>query len=148
MWTAVELVFKHYEPDELEIGMLFINTLYPGNPSKEKLEVWELKEEDEELTPELMFIKNGFPVKPYLIDEDDNIIATPDEIGWFDAGSKYLSFIPFGIKEMNFIFEEFDGLLEILIDEYSLEEEEKIEAITEDNKVILRFLTDNYDEQF
>lgn len=144
MWIAVELVFRHYQPQELEAGMLFMNTLYPGHEDKEQIEVWELKEEDlnDQLTPEIVFMENGYPVIPYLIDDEDKAIVTSDEIGWFDPGFVSETLIKFGINEMNFIMREFDGILEMFVDEDGLEEGEII-PIFEDDLVILRFLTDD-----
>jgi hypothetical protein len=148
MWIAVELVFRHYQPQELEAGMLFMNTLYPGHEDKEQIEVWELKEENlyDQLTPEIVFMENGYPVMPYLIDDEDRAIVTPDEIGWFDPGSVSETLIKFGINEMNFIMQEFDGILEMFVDEDGLEEGEII-PIFEDDLVILRFLTDDEDAE-
>jgi len=148
MWIAVELVFRHYQPQKLEAGMLFMNTLYPGHEDKEQIEVWELKEENlyDQLTPEIVFMENGYPVKPYLIDDEDRAIVTPDEIGWFDPGSVSETLIKFGINEMNFIMQEFDGILEMFVDEDALEKGEII-PIFEDDLVILRFLTDDEDAE-
>ena len=154
MWVAVELVFRHYQPQELEAGMLFMNTLYPSHEDKEQIEVWELKEEDlyEQITPEIMFMENGFPVKPWIIDDDGAVVSTPDEIGIFDPG-KDLEVTKLSITEMNFIMREFDGLLEIYVDEEVLESIGELQPsyyfVDKENNdtplALFRFLTDDYD---
>jgi hypothetical protein len=146
MWIAVELALHHYDIDELEPGMWFMNHLYPGHEDRELVEVWELSEEATINDKEILFMESGFPVQPFLVDEEGSVIVTPDEIGWWDAGDIAEELIPFGINEVNFILREFDGLLEMFVDEDALEEG-FIEPILENDLVILRFLTDDDGEQ-
>jgi hypothetical protein len=148
MWVAVKLVFRHYQPEELEAGMLFMNILYPGNEDREQVEIWELSEQGlyKEITPELMFMENGFPVKPYLVDEENRLVATPDELGWFDPGYRAQELIEFGVTEMNFILAEFDGLLEVFVNDDALEQGE-LDPVFEGDWVIMRFLTDDEDAE-
>ncbi len=149
MWVACELVFRNYDPQELKEGMLFINELNPGNEEKEQVEVWTLKEEniyEDLVTYDMMVFECGFPVRAYIIDDDGIPIALPEELGWFDPGSRSKELIPFTTSEMNFIMQEFDGLLEIFVNEDELEEG-IIDPVYEDDLVILRFLTDDEDAE-
>jgi len=148
MFVAGELHFRHYDTKELKPGMLFMNHLYPGS-EREHIEIFELKKESihDQVTPELMFMENGFPVKPYILNDMGFVIATPEEIGLFDPGDRSETLIGFTTKEMNFIMREFDGLLEIFIDENEYEEGMTV-PILEDGQVILKFLDDNDDELY
>jgi len=148
MWIACELVFRHYNPKKLEEGMLFMNELNPGNEAKEQVEVWALKAESihDQVSYDMMVFECGFPVQPWLITDDGRIAAIPDEIGWFDPGKRSEELIPFTITEMNFIMQEFDGLLEIFVNEDELERG-IVDPVYEDNFVILRFLTDDEDAE-
>ena len=89
----------------------------------------------------------GNPVQPYILDDNGKIIATPDEIGQFDHPRYEDEYQPFTPKEMNIIMQDFDGLCEILIDPDELEEDNFIQPIYVDEKVILRGLTPDEEEQ-
>ena len=147
MFVAVELHFRHYDTEELRAGMLFMNHLYPGNEGREHIEIFELTKESihEQITPEIMYMENGFPVYPYLLDSDGKVVATPEEIGLFDPGEVSVNLIDFDVKEMNFIMREFDGLLEVFVDEDEYEQG-VIEPVLDEGKVILKFLDDNEEE--
>ncbi len=144
MFVAVELHFRHYDSEELRAGMLFMNHLYPGNEGREHIEIFELTQESihEQVTPELMFMENGFPVYPYLLDLEGAVVATPEEIGLFDPGEVSDNLIDFGVKEMNFIMQEFDGLLEVFVDEDKYEQGVTL-PVLDDGQVIMKFLDDN-----
>ena len=87
----------------------------------------------------------GFPVYPYLLDSDGKVVATPEEIGLFDPGETSVNLIDFDVKEMNFIMREFDGLLEVFVDEDEYEQG-VIYPVLDEGKVILKFLDDNEEE--
>jgi len=148
MFVAVELHFRHYDTEELKEGMLFMNHLYLGS-DREHIEIFKLEKEaiHELITPEIMFMENGFPVYPYLLDSDGNVVATPEEIGLFDPGEVSVNLIEFGVKEMNFIMREFDGLLEVFVDEDEYEQG-YIVPVLDDNQVILKFLDDNEEDSY
>lgn len=149
MFVAVELHFRHYDAEELRAGMLFMNHLYPGSEERGHIEVFELTEESihEQVTPEIMYMENGFPVYPYLLDLDGKVVSTPEEIGLFDPGDVSVNLIDFGVKEMNFIMREFDGLLEVFVDEDEYEQGLTV-PILDDGKVIIKFLDDNEEEPY
>lgn len=155
MFIEAELQFRHYNPKKLEPGMLFINHINPGHPDKEHVQVWEITEDYfyDELPDERLIEENGYPVRPFII--NDAIIITPEEIGTFviiNEEEDEETYIEFGVTEMNFILREFDGLLDILIDEDTLDDRlvEPIYDEDNDNKVILKFIDEEeyiYDEE-
>lgn len=149
MFVAVELHFRHYDTEELRAGMLFMNHLYPGNEGREHIEIFELTKESihEQITPEIMYMENGFPVYPYLLDLEGKVVSTPEEIGLFDPGDVSDSLIEFGVKEMNFIMQEFDGLLEVFVDEDEYEQGLTV-PVLDNGQVILKFLDDNEEEPY
>ena len=145
MFIQAELEFRHYSPDKLEAGMLFINHINPGHPDKEHVQVWQITENyfHDELPDERLIEENGYPVKPFII--SDQLIVTPEEIGTFVIINEYEdeeAYIEFGLTEMNFILREFDGWLEVLIDEDTLDDKlvEPIYDEENDNKVIIKFI--------
>lgn len=145
MWIAVQLAYHHYSPNEIKNDTLFMNRMNYST-DKEIIELWTLDDDMLSLLEYDDIIENyGYPVLPYLIDENNKVIAEPYQLGWWDAGDIADELIPFGIKEMNFIMQEFDGLLEVFVDEELLEKNE-IEPIFEEGLVIMRFLTE--DEEY
>ncbi len=151
MFVAVELHFRHYDAEELKAGMLFMNHLYPGSEEREHIEIFELTKESihEQVTPEIMYMENGFPVYPYLLDSDGRVVATPEEIGMFLIINEYEdeeAYVDFGVTEMNFIMREFDGLLEVFVDEDEYEQGYII-PVLDDGQVIMKFLEDNLEDE-
>jgi len=148
MWIECELVFRHYQPEKIEAGMLFLNDLYPNNPDKQISEVWEITEQhlDNDISDEFLIYENGYPVQPFIIQREANLIITPEEIGWWDAGEITQELISIGLKEYNFILREFEGWLEILIDEEILDTNGIMQPVFEDGLVLLRFEQENYDD--
>lgn len=137
MYIEAKLVFKNYIPIVLTEDTLFLNYLHTGS-DKETIEVFVFNEEQiscyTNLT--LLFDTIGYPVHPYIIDEEESVIATPEEIAWFDPGDDFDEYTDFGVKEMNFILREFDGWLEIDVDE------EFEEVLLEEDLCTIRFLTE------
>ena len=118
-----------------------MNIHYPGT-EKEHVEVFPLGSAALELWEKNMIIPEsfGYPVKPHIIDDDERIIAYPDEIGLFDNPHDEEEYEQFNYKHMNIIMRDFDGLCEILIDpdEY---EDNFIQPLYEKEQVIIRGLT-------
>lgn len=135
MYYPAELVYKNYMPEKLEPGMLFMNILHIGT-TKETVELWTL--ERLPYNKDKFLSENGAPVELFIIDYDGTILATPEEIGWFDLGDNYDTLTNISLKELNIILNEDDGMLEIEIEE---DEEENISPIKQEDKVVLRFLT-------
>tara|TARA_R100000541_G_C1885264_1_gene82860 strand:+ start:658 stop:1104 length:447 start_codon:yes stop_codon:yes gene_type:complete len=146
MWIAVELVFHQYGPDEIKPGTLFMNLLYVGT-DKEVVEVFEIDKQTADLANKRLINIDefGYPVQPFLLDDDGKVVSTPDEIGWFDHPREEI-LQEFTTKEMNIVMRDFDGLLEIFIDEDEYEDN-FIQPIYEQELVILRGLSPDEDDE-
>lgn len=136
MYIDAELVLKSYKPLKLEEGMLFVNKI----ARTDAVELFILEEipEDEET----FLVTHGCPIELYIIQHEliNNIetpilLATPEEIGWWD-GDDSDEFTEITIEEINNIISQFTGLLEIYIDD------ETNAPLLVENKVVLKYLTD------
>lgn len=140
MFYTVELVLKSYMPKHLEVGMWFITKLNPGT-RKEYTEIWALDRVPQQSLEEFI-TQHGAPVEPYLI-YDEQVLAEPHQIGWWDSGPEYDSYRHIELKDINLILEEYDGEIDIQIDEYDFAHEEELNPIlysdeeNPDEKVIL-----------
>jgi len=142
MFYTVELVLKSYMPRQLEPGMWFITKLNPGT-RKEYTEIWALDKTPSQPLEEFITIY-GAPVEPYLI-YDEQVIAEPHEIGWWDSGPDYEDLRDIELKDINFILEEYDGYVDIQIDEWDFAHEEELNPIIYAEKVTL-CIPGTYDE--
>lgn len=140
MYHIGKLVFKSYMPKHLNKGMLFLT-----NIGKE-IEVIELSTVPRD---EKAFIEfNGYPVEPYIIREgnpnlnETTILATPEEIGWWDEGEHSDEYRDISTVEMNFLIEFQDGLVEILISD---DNDDEIVPVKYEGKVVIRTVND-YEE--
>lgn len=138
MHQTVELVLKSYMPKHLEIGMWFITKINPGNALKEYTEIWALNTHPRE-TLEEFIVKNGAPVEPYLI-YDEQVVAEPHEIGWWDEGDHVDELRDMELSDINFILTEWDGYVDIEIDEHDYYNEEEINPIMYADKVTMTLL--------
>lgn len=143
MFITVELVFKSHMPKQLEPGLWFITKINPGT-RKEYSEVWELDKHPTESLEEFIS-NNGAPVEPYLM-YDEQILADPDEIGWWDAGHEVEVLRDITLKDINHILEEWDGYVDVEIDEDLFDEEDEIRPIAHMDKVVL-CIPGLYDEE-
>lgn len=140
MYIEAELVTKAYLPDELEIGMLFIRINFPGTDDS-AIELFAL---DKIPRDKDVFLRdNGAPVELFVILTDDResfmeIIARPDQMAWLDLGDENL-YTP-ELSVYNLILNEYNGVLEIEIDE---DEEEDILPMLIEGKVVIRELTED-----
>lgn len=134
MFIPVELVLKSYMPRNLEKGMWFITKLYQ-NTDKEYIEVWALDKLPKEPIEEFI-TTHGAPVEPYLI-YDEQVIAEPHEIGWWDEDPYNEELRDITLKDINLILTEYDGEIDIEVDDYELIENEKIVPILYSDKVTL-----------
>ena len=141
MYIDAELVLKSYKPLKLEEGMLFVNKI----ARTDAVELFILEEipEDEET----FLVTHGYPIELYVIQhellnntETPIILATPEQIGWWDY-EELDEFTEISIKEINNVISQFTGLLEIYIDDETnaplLVKNEKSK-----DKVVLKYLTD------
>jgi hypothetical protein len=74
------------------------------------------------------------------VDEEENVLATHEQIGWWDDGDDVDELREMSIEEINNVISQFTGLLEIYIDD-----ETDVPLLVE-NKVVLKYLTDDEEE--
>ena len=100
IWIAVELAFHHYEPDKFRLDTLFMNVHFPGT-EREHVQVFPLGSTGLELFEKGFVIPDrfGYPVRPFILDDDGRQIAQPDEIGYFDNPRKEDEYQMFTSKE-------------------------------------------------
>ena len=123
MFIEAKLVFQSYIPNEFEIGMLFKRTI-----SMRKLkttfkydEIFALKDIPQDR--EAFILTNGFPVKPTIVsitanpDRNADILATSDLIGWWDDGPDTDNLRDIEIKDFNYILENYDGNIDIEVED-------------------------------
>lgn len=92
MFTLAKLVFKSYMPKQLEKGMWFVSKQKDVVYGRiyEYLQLHELTHTPQDMESYIAF--NGAPVEPYIVmptqnkDDKEEILATPDQIGWWDQG--------------------------------------------------------------
>jgi hypothetical protein len=113
MEYLVELVLRSYLPLELEEGMLFINRISVG-VIEPYIELWELDYIPDDMDE--FITKHGAPVEIHIVDEDE-LIATMDEIGWMDDGEHTDELRDITLKDINTILREYDGYVNIEVDE-------------------------------
>jgi hypothetical protein len=125
-------------PKSLEIGMLFVDV------SEEGTILFELDSipRDEEK----FIIDNGAPMELYIVDEDD-VFVEPHEIGWIDEGDHIDELRPISLEDVNYILNECNGWLELEIVGEFWDEEEQVIPNMYEQKVVIRLLTDNDDEE-
>lgn len=156
MFILGKLVFQSYIPAKFEKGMLFLRkvSMVKLGTLIEYNEVFELKEIPRDI--ESFTLINGWPVLPFIYsltanpDAFADILAKPDQIGWWDEGSHSDELRDIDIKDYNYILEE-DGYIEIevdviksvnSIDDSDMEEEEIVTPVLYMDKVTVRMPTD------
>ena len=112
MWYPAEIAVKSYLPPELEVGMLFTNRISVG-VIEPFIELFELEEIPED--PDAFMSRHGVPVELVIIDESGNLLASHDEIGWWDDGGDEYRDIT--LDDINYLLREFDGYIDIEYDE-------------------------------
>lgn len=113
MFVLAELVLKSYKPVKLEPGMWFIQKFQTGT-RWEHSEVFALDRVPQD--EEEFLKKNGYPAYPYIIGEDDEVLAEPEEIGWWDEGDDTDEYRDITLQDINLIINEFDGQIAIECD--------------------------------
>ena len=150
MFTQAKLILQSYKPLHLEKGMWFLGMQHKEMVAFE-LTYIPLDQED--------YVQlNGYPVEPYLyIEGNPNIpgdtfcIATPEQIGWFDAGSDSDELYDITLKEINNILEnggycDVEVVYQNLDDDEAQEEYINIEPVLFQNKVTIAY-EDPYDDE-
>lgn len=135
MWYPAEIVLKSYLPSELEVGMLFTNRISVGviEPFIELFELEELPED-----PDAFMAKHGVPVELGILINDKDVIATHEEIGWWDEGEHVDELRDITLDDINYLLREFDGYVDIEIDD----EEDSVYPIIMEGKVVLSLVPD------
>ena len=100
MWYPAEIVISSYLPPELEVGMLFVNRISVGviEPFVELFELEELPED-----PDAFMSRHGVPVELSIIDEDGDLLASHDEIGWWDEGDDSDEYRNITLDDINYL---------------------------------------------
>lgn len=114
MWYPAEISLSSYLPSELEEGMLFINRISVG-VVEPYIELFELEEVPEDA--DAFMAKHGAPVELVIIDEDGDILASHDEIGWWDHGENSDEYEDVTLDDINYLLREFDGYVDIEVDD-------------------------------
>ena len=114
MFIEAKLVPKSYKPLKLEQGMFFVTIRNDAI----HLHTLNFVPKDVELYTQL----NGMPVELYIVYEGNpnlnemEVLASPDQIGWFDKGNDSDELSDITIKQINTIFSDYDGYLAIEMD--------------------------------
>ena len=138
MWYPAEIAVKSYLPPELEVGMLFVNRISVGviDPFIELFELEELPED-----PDAFMSRHGVPIELAIIDESGNLLASHDEIGWWDEGDDSDEYRDITLEDINYLLREFDGYVDIEYDE-----DEGVTII--EDKVVLSLVPEENDDDW
>lgn len=137
MWLPAELAIESYLPDELEVGMLFTNRISVG-VIEPYIELFELDEIPEDA--DAFMSKHGAPVQLVIIDDEGGLLASHDEIGWWDDGDDSDQYRDVTLDDINYLLRELDGYVDIEVDEYGV--------IHIEDKVILTLAPEEDDEDW
>lgn len=133
MWYPAEFAIKSYLPQELEVGMLFVNRISVG-VIEPYVELFELEEIPED--PDAFMAKHGAPIELIIITpEDGNVRAVQENIGWWDEGEDTDELRDITLEDINYILREFDGYVDIEFDDDG-------DIVLHDNKVVLSLVPD------
>jgi hypothetical protein len=143
IWLEVNLKTSFFQPEKLEKGLWFLNSLYPGT-DKEYVEIWELEVDVPEEDYDEFVLVNGFPVQVVLTmemanpDESDDIVAYFEDLGWFyNVETEEMDMID--LKEINTIIQEYGGKVFLLVDEWFYNNDDEVIPETENNLVIVTY---------
>lgn len=136
MWYPAEISLSSYMPPELEVGMLFINRISVG-VIEPYIELFELEEVPEDA--DAFMAKHGAPVELVIINEDEDILASHDEIGWWDDGDDSDEYRDVTLEDINYLLRELDGYVDIEVDEYGV-------VLIDDRVVLSLAPEDDWDE--
>lgn len=143
IWLEVNLKTNFFQPEKLEKGLWFLNSLYPGS-DREYVEIWELEVDVPEEDYDEFIAVNGYPVQVVLTmemanpDESDDIIAFFEDLGWFyDVEKETMEIIE--LKEINKIIQDYGGKVFLLVDEWFYDVEGEVIPETENNLVIVTY---------
>lgn len=157
MFTLAKLVFKSYMPLQLEKGMWFASKQKDLVYGKvyEYLQLRELTHIPQD--KDSYIAVNGAPVEPYIVmpmlnpDSPEQILATPDQIGWWDQGDTSDDLEDLTVQIINaYIYGEDGEDGAIALEVFDSEDEEGIHrnVVFFHNKVTIRHATfvDEFDD--
>ena len=131
MYIPAELTMISYKPLRLESGMLFFRMVYPGS-EKEYSELWKLNKPPQD--EDMFLLVNGHPVELAISNDQGIILASHEEIGWFDEGEHSDELHEIELKELNIILKEYGGILEIQVNDNT-----PYIPIYQEEKVIIKY---------
>jgi hypothetical protein len=134
---SAEISLSSYLPSELEVGMLFINRISVG-VIEPYIELFELEEIPED--PEAFMVKHGAPIELLIIDDEERIIASHDQIGWWDEGEDSDEYRDVTLDDINYLLRELDGYVDSEVDEHGV-------VLIED-RVVLTLAPDEDDDDW
>ena len=150
MYILAKLIFQSYIPHELKKGMLFkqrIKDVIYGNVY-EYDRIYQLQ--TDQVDYDSYTAANGMPVKPVIVsitanpDDKADILATSDQIGWWDEGEHSDELRDIELKDINLVLQEEDGILEIEVKPYTSDDDDHmITPVLFMDKVTLRIPTDD-----
>jgi hypothetical protein len=138
MFIQAKLVPKSYKPLRLEQGMFFVTIKNDAI----HLHTLNFIPRDVETYSQL----NGWPVELYIVFEGNpnlkefEILATPEQIGWFDDGEYSDEISDITIRQINKIFSDHQGYLAVEFDHITNQ------PTLYDNKVTIRYVDESEDE--
>jgi hypothetical protein len=150
MFTLAKLVFKSYMPRQLEKGMWFVSKQKDVVYGRiyEYLQIHELTHIPQDMESYIAF--NGAPVEPYIVmptqnkDDKEEILATPDQIGWWDQGDTADDLEDLTVQIINaYIYGEDGENGDIALEVFDSEDEEGIHrnVVFFHDKVTIRHVT-------
>lgn len=149
MYILAKLIFQSYIPTEITKGMLFkqrISDVIYGNVY-EYDRIYQLQVDQPDYDG--YTAAHGMPVKPVIVsitanpDDKADILATDEQIGWWDDGPHSDELRDIEFKDINLVLQEEDGMLEIEVNFHTTDDgEELIEPVLYMDKVTLRIATD------
>ena len=136
MYRQAELVLHSYHPLYIEKNMYFSRRIWPGS-EREFVELWKLEQDVED--EDVFMAVHGAPVKLSIIDIRGNVIAYPEDIGWFDEGDTSDELHDVTLNELNKILDTYSGMLEIDVDDDYV-------PLYQQDKVVIRYLQEENEE--
>jgi len=121
----------------LEVGMLFISRISVG-VIEPYIELFELEEVPEDA--DAFMSKNGAPVELVIIDDEGGLLASHNEIGWWDDGDDSDEYRDVTLEDINYLLRELDGYVDIEVDEYGV--------VSIDDRVVLSLAPEEDDEDW
>jgi hypothetical protein len=148
MYYPAKLEFQSYVPEQYTKNVLF-KVINDANTRFETVVLTPL----EKLVGSFILTREniddvvnqyGYPVQPYIVDYDGVILATPDQIGWWDDGEDTDELYDITVRELNGVINKFDGDISIEVYDFT-EPNEPVSVVTYVDKVILSYPFDEED---